>query len=450
MKDAPAGKLSAKKIATRLFHAVVVIALLSSFTIVLATVGAALGVLSVTNGSIQLEQLAQAMALASQNTLTGQLLFCVVCALLIWRRLRYAIILPAMILCWSAIAYLGYDLPQRPSMPDIGPVTSPNAKSYKLFCWMVKDSPLSRLSELYEQKTGPDAFISQPPERCRNWLISNRERILFTWDKDVVGREWIAALSHEPDSGVILSEFDGPTLGFQATRAIFDHQLAYAAWLASENRGDEAAQVLVPLLRAANALQRSAAGPIPANIAGVFLKVCYKTSHFVVDSSTPGPTAKKELLKVLIETPPIGTTIRNCVVGDFASIRAALERGLRSPRLLISENTRTAGGLPRLAEYFGNRIVNPNLTEQTLKDFLQQCSELAQKRQFESLRTFIDDFQHRQCAWYRIKNSAGNATLASIVDPGVTKAYENLWGNEDARLALLKRLETEPASSVSP
>jgi hypothetical protein len=42
--------------------------------------------------------------------------------------------------------------------------------------------------------------------------------------------------------GVVLLGFDGPFIKFQPLRAVYDRQLAFVAWLATEGRGDEAAR----------------------------------------------------------------------------------------------------------------------------------------------------------------------------------------------------------------
>jgi hypothetical protein len=433
-----------RRIAGWVIHGIAVVILVQSASLVVGTVLGALVVMRMPalvghpNIVRGLETLGPSLLAFSMDYILAARI--VICALMIWRRVRYLILVPSLVLCWGALGYFGYDLQQRPSLPDVGPVASSDAESFKLFCWMTGDSPLSRIKELSEQNIADDAFITQPPDLWRTWLMSNRDRVLGDWTKDAVGREWIDSMARTPCSGVVLLGMDGPLFRFQPFRAVVNHQLAYAALLAVNGRGDDAARSLTNLLRASHALQRSGAGTLMSMIASACLSRSYEVSQFVTDCGAISPDAKRELAAALSDAPPIEKTIWNCFVGEFAPNRESLGRGAADGESRIASNSTTALGR-RIAAFRFGQMCNLNLTEQELLDFLQQSAKYAQRRQFQEMRDFKDQIQNRQKAWYRIKNPVGRTLLAMIEDLDLAKVAEKLWKVEDARLALIKRLD---------
>lgn len=434
-------------------HAITVVAVVQSASLVVGTVLGAFVVMRMPalvehpNIARGLETLGPSLFAFSVNYVLAARI--VICALMIWRRVRYLILIPSLVLCWGALGYLGYDLPKRPSLPDVGPVASSEADSFKLFCWMTADSPLSRIKELSEQNIGDDAFITQPPDRWRTWLMSHRDRVLGDWTKDAVGREWIDSMARTPCNGVVLLGIDGPLFRFQPFRAVVNHQLAYAALLAVEGHGDEAARALANLLRAGHSFQRAGAGMVMTLIASACISRSYEVSNFVLDTAAIGPDARRDLIAALSDVPPINSTIQNCFVGEFPPDRESLERGANDGKSqMVSNSTTTLGG--RFAAFGFGQMCNLNLTEQELMDFLQQSARYAQQRQFQAMREYKVQFQSRQKAWYRIKNPVGRTLLAMALDLDLAKVAEKLWKVEDERLALLKRLREEvPPAAIN-
>jgi hypothetical protein len=358
-----------------------------------------------------------------------------VCAIGIWKRTSYVIILPGLVLCGGMVAYLMHDDPQWPTLPDLGPVASTDSENYKIYCWMVKDSPYSRLNEVPLEPSSSKRFSDEKKEKWRDFIATNRETIVRNWESDRIGRDWIDALNQHPSSGVIL----GPSLNFSAVRAMANHRLAYVVWLATEGHGDEAMRLLIPFIRANYALQRSGTPLLNQMIPGVVSGRSYDVAAFLLDEGKLGDDSKKALAMALREAPSIEQVLRQGLLGETFEFHDVIERAAGTLGLPfhdgVYDSVPVQSGLVRFLQ---STIYNPRQTERPCLEYYEELFTWAKARDFDKIEIITSEFEHTQMLRWALKNPVGRMLRCTILE--YDKAIKRLWEIEDARLALLKRL----------
>jgi hypothetical protein len=358
------------------------------------------------------------------------------CAICIWKRTSYVIILPGLALCGGLVAYLIHDDPQRPTLPDLGPVASTDSEGYKTYCWMVKDSPSSRVDEVQIEPSPSKTFIGETKEKWRDYLVANREAILRDWKNDQIGRDWIDALNQHPSAGVILCGSSGPSLNFHAVRAIADHRLAYVVWLATEGHGDEAMGLLIPFIRANYVLQRSGTALLNQMIPGVFIRRSYDAAAFLLDEDKLSVDSKKALVVALRESPPVEQILRNSILGQDYEFHDALDKIEESLSSGVDGSTHVKSSLVRFLQSI---IYNPDLTERSFFEFNQDLFALLKTRDLDKMETLSDESERTHFDRWALKNPMGRM-IKAIAVPAFNGVVKETWEEEDTRLALLKRL----------
>jgi hypothetical protein len=356
--------------------------------------------------------------------------------LCIWKRTSYVVILPGLILCGGMVAYLVHDDPQRPLLPDLGPVASTDSEGYKTYCWMVKDSPYSRVDKV-QIEPWAGVLFEKKKEKWREYATANQEAIEQAWKNDQIGRDWIDALNQHPPAGIIWSG-EGKALGFSALRAIDRHRLNYAICLAAEGHGDEAIRLLIPFIRASFTLQRSGVALLDEMIPVVFLNASYEVAGFILDNGKVSETAKKELATALQDPPPMELILHNAIMGEALPLRDTIDSFGKSLVILHGDFTHedAAHENPSFTRFLPGLIYNPHLTERHCLEYYQEYFALLKVRDSEKIKR-LDKLEETELHRFTLKNPAGSMLEEMIIPVFEGKLF---WKADEARLALLKRL----------
>jgi hypothetical protein len=361
------------------------------------------------------------------------------CAICIWKRTRYAIILPGLILCGGMVAYLIHDDPQRPPLPDLGPVAPSDSEGYKTYCWMAKNSPYSRSKGVQIEPLPKGGLFDQKKEKWRAYAMANREAIEQAWKNDQVGRDWIDALNQHPPSGVI---WDGPDgrFDFQAVRAISNYRLSYAVCLAAEGHGDEAIRLLIPFIRASFFLQRSGVSMVNELIPTGFLNISYEIAGFILDDGKLSDDSRKELAAVLSNSPPTELILRNAILGDILPRRDSIDFLGKSFGILHFDFTHEDATYENssITRFLQRLIFNPHLTERRCSDDYQEYFALLKARDFGKVK-MLDESERIKARRFVLKNPVGRMLETNVVS-GIGIYVKFFWKADDDRAALLKRL----------
>jgi hypothetical protein len=413
--------------------------MLHVLTALILAMTAALGV-AIVAGSLLVSHFIVGEKPASTSALTGvAYLFPVIFAAAVlailrpvrWRWLGFAV-LPLVAL----FSFLGHDAPPPP-LPDLGPRVGADDPGYRSIMWFSEKSPFSRLGQAGAPTSDTENLWL--PEDTVTWsehVAQNREAILFTWEQNTLGREWIAALDEHPPAGIWPNGREDPILAFRPVRSTALVHLVRAYALALEGRRDESIVSTLPLIRAMYALQRNGASLVHGMIATIVIKQGYREIEATLRLGSVSIETQATLRATLQNAPSMRQVFRNAMLGECNFMHDVL-KSLTVDRALPVQMTgnrrdRIAAFLMKIA---GRYLFNPNTTEARIIDWCEQIIALAESRDLVRLENWLPDWTTSS----QLKNPVGRI-MSQMMFPAFNKAIRSQWKTEDARLALLQQL----------
>lgn len=345
--------------------------------------------------------------------------------------------LPALSLLSSFLVYLAWDDPAPPPPTVLSPVISADSKCYETYSWLLKDGE----GRQGQEDRVPNVDLPYFPQEKAEWtesVLKHRETWEAAWTEDTLGREWLAGMAaHEPEGYFPNEGMSTPLLDFARVRRASHCHWARAHLLFTEGQTDEAARILLTVVRAGYNLQRGGSTLVTQMIASVLTKNSYESLGLLLDSGTLSDQLKMEIAGVLRQAPSIRQNLALAFIGEEIYARSAIAK-VRDPdseggASLVGNDSRFAPG------WLLNRLLfNPNRTEREHVEFLAAASRLAQDRQM-GRKENMDPFD-RLVTERRIKNPVGRM-LAAMSLPAFGKVSESFWDTDDLRLALLRQIE---------
>jgi hypothetical protein len=354
------------------------------------------------------------------------------------RRISYGILLPVFGVSAPLVAYLAYDDPSRPAAPELGRIAAADSKNFIAYRSLVRNGANSQAAALPKRPELPPVATGQKSE----WLeLANQHRAAVdaAWAADEFGRKWIDAMAETAPDG-IYPPFGQAlnVLDFQAARHIAQTRWAYAQLLMHDRRGDEAARVLLPQLRAHYHLQRGAATLVEQMIAVVVLKGTYQRLEMLADSGNLSPEVRASVANALREAPELPDTFRNAFLGEQMFARHYVEDmtwdAARAVKSVASKDGARLPAIPVLSRLF----YNPHRSEREYVEFLNEVCQLAQQRQLAAADEKMRQMSAR-LGRQSFKNPVGKMLMEMSL-PAFSKTCEAAWAMEDQRVALLQRL----------
>lgn len=356
-------------------------------------------------------------------------------ALIIWRRVSYRLLLPVLGPIVCGLGYLAWDDFNRSPAPEVGAVIAADDTGYQVYRWMLKGDPHSRLAELSPELERLPRFPAQPA----GWpafLTEHREQFESAWAQDTLGRSWIETLATKNTSAIFPPGTpESPILAFTPLRNSVQLRWAHAGLLALDDREDEAAQVLLTLLRATHQLKRSGMNMLTQMIAIVFLKGTQERLRLLAETGKLSETTRAELLSVLENAPPISLTFKNMFQGEQIFARATFENTVGMMKQSMPPGMFGVSFDPAALHPL---IYNPKRTEREYAQMLDAQRSAAMQRTMSEQTARAQKADEEMKTWH-FKNPVGRS-LQAMALPAFAKVSEQVWLAEDQRLALIQQL----------
>jgi hypothetical protein len=354
----------------------------------------------------------------------------------VWANLRYRWLAPAALVSGIAVLALAWDGAEKPSF-DVGPMVARDAASFLAYQTLLKSGAGSRVAE-----RPPEVInLPHPPADVADWpnfYRDNRAVYEAAWQKDTLGREWVAGMAANSPSGLFpLVNYEGPLLDFRAVRSTAWLQWGHAYLLASDGQPDAAAKALTTFLLAHYNLQRGGSTLITQMIAMVCVRGTYQRLDQLVAAGKLSSGVRREIAAVLARAPDPGVVFKNACIGEKQFGRSWLEDATRSSQTAAKALAETEGtalftmpGLHRL-------LVNPNRDEQLTFARMDEIQGWVEQRQIDRLKEAAAKIDERRWHW---KNPLGEL----FNDRGrvsMSKAALSALETEDRRQTLLRAVD---------
>jgi hypothetical protein len=370
--------------------------------------------------------------------------------LAIWKVVSWKVLGPVLLVCAGTLLWLAKDSPERNRFIEVTTVASKESKSYEVLMWMGGESPHSRVKE---RKTAfSEAESLKLPADEKTWsdfVAENRGKIAEAWEKDVVGREWIAALMQFPPSGVFRDGVKDPLLSFQATRSVFEHRFMQALALSLEGKAGEGVSILADSIRALRHIQKGAGTLVGQMIAHVLVKRSGLVVTVMLDNCSLSAAQRSDLATALGELIPGSEILRQAFEGERYFAHTSYSVMATEPEfgVLVGEFSESAKYVvsSRLIRPF---IFNPKRGEREYTQFIETVTELSCARKEAELAAFCaSGLGGQSTTKFRLKNPL-IPQLAVSAGSAFTKVTTHFWAGEDQRLALIARLEGKGTESA--
>jgi hypothetical protein len=360
-------------------------------------------------------------------------------ALAIWKKLSYLITLPVLAVSGGLLAYLAWDVAPAATETPMPRLAAEDSKAVVTYRWLLKSGPGSRSAEIPAGSLDLALFPTERSEWAA-FVTKNRRAFEEAWAADTLVREWTDLMAaHPPDGLFPVGGADAPMLNFTALRHSTKIRWARAQLLLLDSKGDEAARLLLSLLRVGYNLQQGCASLVHQMIASVIVKGTYDRLELAAESSALSPATRAEVVAALRLAPPVPGNFGRAFLGEEILARATIAQTGEGYAFVIksvgsAENTRFSAN-----RVLGRLLFNPARTQRDYLAFLHTCCRLAQKRQLAAAWQAYKDFE-AGLETKRLKNPVGQL-LTTMVTPAFLKVADAFWKAEDQRIALLQRLE---------
>ncbi len=358
----------------------------------------------------------------------------------IWKKAPYALLLPALVLSGGVIFYLVRDDPVRPPPPNLGMITPPDSASYGAYRWYLKKDPHSRINEF----KGKPELPHFPADHAKWAEFAAQHRQVFTQAvaNDTLGRDWIEAMARAEPEGIYPPPVEASGAGILAyapVRYITDARAGYAQVLMLDQRDDEAAALLVPVLRASYHFERGGALLVTAAVAVAIQRRTYNQLELLVASGKLSPASRASIAGVLKEAPPLSLVFDHAYLGEEAFARTGMDVLKGDYGAMVRTLVPEEKAMIPSNHFLWRLFFNPNRSEREYAEFLHEFARNASEREMIANQKRISAFVEEASDW-RIKDPVGQL-LFRVSLPAFTKLNEAFWKTEDQRVALLQQLE---------
>jgi len=207
------------------------------------------------------------------------------------------------------LAYLAVDDPvyRRPvTVEELAPPFPGAEKSFEVLMRYGKQHPLGK--SFKEPPSIVAGKSAREPGPWREIIVANRAAFETRWTELAPVRAWWDELNAFDRIGDLTPpRSDAEVVAFHPFRAMSQNGCAVAGLLAIDGRGDEAIDVLIPLIQVGRKIQPSARTLVRLMIGIVIERMTLETAGFVLDTTTVSPAARARLARALqggIPRPP--------------------------------------------------------------------------------------------------------------------------------------------------
>jgi hypothetical protein len=267
-----------------------------------------------------------------------------------------------------------------------------------------------------------------------SFVAEKRAALAADWERLAPQREWLAELNRFDRIGDLAQMAVSDTISFNIWGLLSQRTCAQALGLALDGKGDEAIDVLIPMLEVGRKLQPFSLTLVRGMIGMTVEKSGLETAGMVLDRTPVSAAARSRLLAalgpddskaiarhlVLSDYPYFISQIRNFGVGDLAT------RDSTNPYVMR-----------RVLNALGSLFINPKATANAYARQMLSLAAAAEDRDLPRLsRTAIDQEEGGP----PMKNLVGWLMTMSY-RPSLDYIMRNFWSMADLREALRARLK---------
>ena len=360
-----------------------------------------------------------------------------------WRNVLIAVGALAAVYVW-----MGWDDPvfTHPlTLADLGPV--PPAGAEESFALTLRYSagpgPSGGLP-FKEPRLTINVFDHDPknPEAWPKELLAHRAEIDAAWETLAPERGWFAAMDRfELIGDQTSARFDAPLIKYLPFRVTIRLACARATLLATDGKGDEAMEVLLPYLRVCFKLEPASRTLVRSMIARSGLGTTMRTASYIVAHSPVSPERKAQLAAVLAGKGDPAVLARRLLLIEYARHYEEVfnNRDFKFGQLASGQNGEANGFVVGLGNRLDRLLFLRRASANLQANLTYPTADLAAKH---DLKGFADQgsLLFRQMNNAPLKNTGGVLTT-NLMLPSYQKVMEHFWTVEDNRVKLLAELK---------
>lgn len=333
---------------------------------------------------------------------------------------------------------------RRPlSIEEISPAFDGAQKSYAVLMRYSKRQPAEEAIAFTKFKPAVQWTGAGPrePEKWQEFLTKNRAGLEADWAALAPQRQWLAELNTFDRIGDLApARFDADIIRFDVWRTLSQRTCAAASYAVLDGRGDEALDIILPLLELSRKLEPSSRTLVRTMIARVIQRLSLDTITFILNRHTPSAALRPRLAAALGGgNSPAGA--RRLILMEYpyllslVSSMRHLDRGL----LEGEGESHIKGPLAVLNPL----LFNPVATLNAYGDYLYELAALAEARELGKFAIRSNSFSQTFAQRLSPKN-IGGALLLNMAVPTFDKVLKSYWEIEDLRTALHARVTALP------
>jgi len=286
------------------------------------------------------------------------------------------------------------------------------------------------------------AWVGYDPEKPAPWLkfvADHRAEIEAEWQGKLMPvRAWWTELNTFERIGDLTPPGLGSEiLAFVPVRELSQRACAVAALRALDGHGDEAMEIVLPLLEVSRKLQPSARTLVRFMIALIVERMAMQTATLVLERTPVSPTLRARLAAALAGPGGGETGARRMIAMEYVlTANDVTSRSLSGPGGPLAE-VPLFQQVMAIVEPF---TYNPRATLNLYADLTTDLEEIVGRRQLDKLAARDERF-HSEEGRPRFKNMAGALFLRQAI-PAHQKISTTFWKVQDERAALLARVRT--------
>lgn len=335
------------------------------------------------------------------------------------------------------LAYLATDDPvyRRPvTVEELAPPFPGAEKSFDVLMRYGKQHPLGR-----DFKEQPSLFAgksAREPGPWREILLTNRAAFESRWAGLAPVRAWWTELNAFDRIGDLTpARNDAEILAFHPFRAMSQTGCAVAGLRAIDGRGDEAIDVLIPLIQVGRKIQPSARTLVRVMIGIVIERMSLETAGFVLDTTTVSDAARARLAAVLQGGNAEAAARRLLIVDYVMTMGSYTDQPLGNLAGLYSGQS---GWLRHPLNLLSPFVYNPRASFNIYGEFITDLADLLARREIGKFGPREIAFHERE-ARPRFKNFMGSLLVRHVV-PAYSKVSDAFWKTHDERVKLAARV----------
>lgn len=351
------------------------------------------------------------------------------------RKVSHRVSLPGLCFCAAVLAFFAIDEKPRAELPPLGATAEEDSLEQQVYLQMLKNAPGNITGCIPIPENKEYLFISKEPSDWAQYITDKEERILDDWKAGEVGQRWLEAMAALPPNAKIARapSVSAPLIDFRSVRVVASHRLAYAVLLARAGNNKEAATHLQAIISAAASLQRIGHSFVDEMVAIVILNKAYAAVGQLLDKGSLDENTRARLGQTVATVLEYAAVSDRCIMADARAIIEFTDR----------------------PDHWITRVLwlkHPHRTHNTTIEFHLALQQAALARDWARADALCSE-QHRKSQGIRaLRNAYGNHAidlLSAALGGEISGSLKQIAKNDDARLALLARLE-QPATGDSP